>query len=213
MTSPHTDLNHVKTMSYTNSDYIACMFHIDALHFDYIEQTLKEYDIGHYLIGHEIEPYHHFHILFQGTDKIYTLFSKRIIEKFNLRGQAKSGKTRQYGKLKLIENIDKLMAYTVKDGNVRSNLPADTLAIIKEQSFKKDETKRLINKVIDELPKSQIYNDNDTLRNYIIGSLLRNTKPDFYFTRSMVEKILFLYLRQQDSNTKTTTIFNYLYSY
>lgn len=202
-------------MSYTHSDYIACIFHIDQIHFDYLEETLKEYDIGHYLIGHEVEPYHHFHVLFQGTEKMYTLFSKRIIEKFKLRGQAKQGKPRQYGKLKLIDNIDKLMSYTVKDGNVRSNLPEETLEKIKEQSFRKDETKRLIQKVLDSLPNPRNHNNpsNDSIRSCIISSLLRNTKEDFYFTRSMVEKILFLYLRQTDSNSITSAIFNYLYSY
>lgn len=198
-------------MSYTNSDYIACIFHLDALHFDYIEETLNEYDIGHYLIGHEVDPYHHFHILFQGTEKIYKNWSKRIIEKFSLRGQAKGGKARQYGKLKIINHLDKLMSYSVKDGNVRSNLPPKTLEIIKEQSYKKDETKRLINTVISELQNSGIYN-NDLLRKMIIGRLLDHTKHDFYFTRSMVEKILFLYLRQLDTNHRTNTIFNFFYS-
>lgn len=106
------------------------------------------------------------------------------------------------------------MAYTVKDGNVRSNLPADTLEIIKEQSFKKDETKRLINQVLNALPHPGNYNNtnNDALRSQIIGRLLEFTQEDFYFTRSLVEKILFLYLRRTNTHTRVSTIFNYFYS-
>lgn len=128
-------------------DYIAffCCASID--HFDYLEQTLLEYDIGLYIISHEIaEGKHtdtngsHFHFLVQMKDEDYTKFRKRVfIDKLKLKGQARNGTSRQYGKVKQIENLDRLKAYTVKDNNFRTNLTPKEIETICEQSFKKEQ--------------------------------------------------------------------------
>lgn len=120
----------------------ACMFHISLDEFDFIEDTLLEYDIGGYLIGHESEPHSHYHMLFQSNNKVYNTFSKRLVEKYGLRGQAKKGKARQYGKIKLIKDLEKLKSYTIKDGNFRSNLQPGELESYFEQSFKKKDLRK-----------------------------------------------------------------------
>lgn len=135
--------------------WIASMFHIDQTEYDFIENTLKEYDIGGYLIGHEETPYSHFHILFQGNDNIYNAFSKRLILKYNLRGKAGKDKTRQYGKIKAIKDLEKLKSYTIKDNNYRSNLSESEVNAYFEKSFKKKNHNELIDKTVlhmDELP-------------------------------------------------------------
>lgn len=127
--------------------WIACMFHIHKEEFDSIESTLLDYDIQGYLIGFEETPYHHYHLLFQGTDTIYNAFSKRLIEKYNLRGSAKQGKSRQYGRISKIKDLEKLKSYTVKDGDIRTNLSQEEVTKIIEDSFKKDKVKTLIEEI------------------------------------------------------------------
>ena len=127
------------------------MFHINLSEYDYIEDTLKEYDIGAYFIGFEEEPYHHYHILFEGNDKIYNNFSKRIVEKYKLRGKAQVGACRQYGKLKNIKDIERLKAYTVKDGCVRTNVSQKILDEYIEVSFKKESLTNTIDRIVEAL--------------------------------------------------------------
>lgn len=204
-----------KMPSYTASDYIACMFHIDEIHYDYIENTLQEYDIGNYIIGHEKTPYSHFHIMFQGTDKIYSAFSKRLVEKFELRGRSGGGKSKQYGKVKHIENVVKMASYTVKDGNVRSNMDQEELDKYKQLSYQAKEQQKLVKKILAELHKDfNIMSDDDTVKVRIVHEIITQTKEDFYFTKSLVEKIFLLFLRTCDSESSTTRtqiIYNYLY--
>lgn len=115
--------------------------------FDYLETTLQEYDIGYYLIGaenaegkHKKSEGDHFHFMAQMYPKDYNSFAKRVfIDKFKLSGRAKNGEGRQYGKVKNIEDEFKMKAYTVKDGNFRTNIPQDELEIIVAQAFKKGE--------------------------------------------------------------------------
>jgi hypothetical protein len=57
-----------------------------------------------------------------------------------LRGRAVKGEPRQYGRLKHIENLQRLKAYTIKDGNYRTNLSDLEINTLKEISFHKDET-------------------------------------------------------------------------
>lgn len=115
--------------------------------YDYLEDTLQEYDIGYYLIGAENAPGKHkksegdhFHFMVQMLPKDYNSFSKRVfIDKFKLSGRARNGEGRQYGKVKNIEDEFKMKAYTVKDGNFRTNVPTDELEIIVATAFKKGE--------------------------------------------------------------------------
>lgn len=200
--------------SYTASDYIACMFHLDEIHYDHLETTLKEYDIGNYIIGHEKTPYSHFHIMFQGTEKIYSAFSKRIVEKFDLRGRAAKGKSKEYGKVKQIENVTKMAAYTVKDGNVRSNMTQEELDKYKQMSYQAKEQIKMVNKIVASLLKDYtIMTEDDTVKLRIVQEIITNTKEDFYFTKSLVEKIFMIFLRKCDcsASTQTQVIFNYLY--
>lgn len=148
-------------------DYIAffCCASID--HFDYLEQTLLEYDIGLYIISHEIaEGKHtetngsHFHFLVQMKDEDYTKFRKRVfIDKLKLKGQARNGTSRQYGKVKQIENLDRLKAYTVKDNNFRTNLTPKEIETICSQSFKKEQELDLRDELMAYLFKEQSLRD------------------------------------------------------
>lgn len=132
-------------------NYLAFMGAIDHSHFDYLENTLKEYDIGSYIVSaeisndsHEETKGQHFHFLVEMTDKDYSRFAKRVfIDKFSLRGRAVKGKPRQYGKVGKIENLEHMKRYTVKDGDFRTNLTDTEIEELVENSFKKTEKKKL----------------------------------------------------------------------
>jgi len=133
------------------------MAHIDHEHIDYVEETLKNYDIGLYLIGMEKTDYEHLHFIVEMEEKDYHKFSKRVFkDKFNLRGRATQGAPRQYGKIKKIEDIEKAKAYTVKDGNVRTNMKQEELQKYLDKSFKKVEKQEFLDECADELEKRYI---------------------------------------------------------
>jgi len=133
------------------------MAHINHEHIDYVEETLKNYDIGLYLIGLEKTDYEHLHFLVEMEDKDYHKFSKRVFkDKFNLRGRATKGAPRQYGKIKNIEDIEKAKAYTVKDGNVRTNMKDEDLQKYLDKSFKKVEKQEFLDECVEELEKRYI---------------------------------------------------------
>ena len=145
------------------TQWIACMFHIHQDEFDYIESTLLDYDIQGYIIGHEMEPFSHYHLLFQGTNQIYNAFSKRLIEKYNLRGKAGKDQARQYGRISKIKDLEHLKSYTVKDGNYRTNLNEQEITKIIENSFKKANTLSLIDEIGMKL--SDLHNETHILTN------------------------------------------------
>lgn len=117
-----------------NDKYIAFMAHLPPKHeeepmLDYLETTLKEYDIQGYIIGEETEPYNHYHFIVQISEKDYHKFASRVFKKkYNLRGKAIKDHPRQYGKVKEIENVERMKAYTLKEGVFRTNLPGEDIA-------------------------------------------------------------------------------------
>jgi len=133
------------------------MAHLPASDSDEILEKLKEYDIGSYLIGYETEPYEHTHFLVQMTTANYHNFSKSLFkDKYNLRGQARNGLPRQYGKLKKIEDLEKMASYTIKSGNIKSNMPQDEINKYFEKSFIKKEKQKLHQEVFEHLENKNI---------------------------------------------------------
>jgi len=139
--------------------FIAFMCHAPTSEYQYLEDTLQEYNIGNYLIGHEISPYEHYHFLVEMTTADYHLFAERVFrKKFKLRGRAKDGNARQYGKIKNIEDLEKLKSYTIKDGNYRSNMPEQDVAKYFETSFKKAEKKKIYEEISEYLEENFQFN-------------------------------------------------------
>ena len=134
--------------------FMAAIFHSEA---DYVEDVLKEYKIGAYLIALETTTTahletngEHFHFLVQMDDRDYSAFSKRLfIVKYKLRGKAIKDKPRQYGKVKKIEDFNRMGAYTVKDGNIRTNMTHEQLHAFQVISFKEKEKLEFRDQVMD----------------------------------------------------------------
>lgn len=111
-----------------------------------------------YLITEEISKYshqdvsgHHFHIIADMTEKQYNNYSKRIISKLGLRGNAALGLARQYGKVK-IKELDKALSYVLKDNGTKyTNFTQEQIQEFYDKSFKKDESRDIRKEIIKRL--------------------------------------------------------------
>jgi len=172
-------------------EFIAFMCYTTIEHYDYLEETLKEYNIGTYFIGYEGEPYEHYHFLVEMPPEDYVKFRKRVfIDKLKLRGQAKSGQPRQYGKINNIKDIEKMKSYTIKEGNYRTNLEdQQELQILIDRSFSKQEK---IDKEKQILALLQVRTTEEMRRDCIqlCAEVGQNPRP----TRSRVDQLIVMKL-------------------
>ena len=118
----------------------------------------------------------------------YAKFSKRVfIQKFKLRGRATKGCPRQYGKDKDIQSLDKAAAYSIKDGNIRTNMVQERIDKLAELAYEKktdDITAKLIEYVDDNLMGNKDYSEvidfqqkMELVPTLIIGWLRHHKKP------------------------------------
>lgn len=169
---------------------IAGFFTLAEEHYDYLEDTLLTYDIGHYLIGFEITPDNkkkeHFHVLFEGTDQIWNNFSKKIVGDHNLRGKGKGNK--KYGKVKEIRDVEKMCSYTIKEGNFRGNFPEDEIQRWYSKSFSKTAKVEVRDQMLAALAKNQYQNINSLRIKAIqvLADIADNHRP----TKSSVDSLV-----------------------
>lgn len=145
-----------RQMSTAPTNFIAFMCHTQRKHYDYLEETLQEYNIGQYLIGYEASPYEHFHFIVQMTSADYHKYSERVFrKKLKLKGRwFKEGNEtfpRQYGKVSEIQDLEKMKSYTIKDGDFRSNMPEQDVQRYFENSHKKEQQNQLRDKCVEHL--------------------------------------------------------------
>jgi hypothetical protein len=120
---------------------------IRHLHMTEIHKIWDETDKGLYVVSKEISSEshqdtdgEHFHFVAEMTPIVYHAFSKRLFkDRFNLRGVAKDGLSRQYGKVKEIKDINRMIAYSLKDGDYITNISDDEIDRYKLISFAKIE--------------------------------------------------------------------------
>lgn len=148
-------------MEITNCDVFYA--HIPHSDINFIEQVISEYeDVTTYLIGLELgtqTKVEHMHFIVESVGKgWYHKFSKRIfIDKYHLNGVPKTvnGKAipKEYGKVKKVRDWDKMHAYTVKDGNIRTNMSQSVIDKYVQMSHKKSESRdytiQLLSKIDD----------------------------------------------------------------
>lgn len=144
-------------------NYLAFFAAIKHSNEEYLIETLREYSIGTYIVGketthssHKETNGEHFHFLVQMTDEDYHKYAKRVFkDKFKLTGRATKGCPRQYGKVKQIENLERMKAYTVKSKNVISNMEQEELEHIIEESFEREDKLKL---------KDELFNSLDNVK-------------------------------------------------
>lgn len=141
--------------------WIACMAHIKHTEREYLKKYIDN-RFTDYIIAYEksqkVGEHVHF-ILWAEDPQDYHKFAQNVFkQKYRLRGRAEKGKCRQYGKIKKIEDIEKMMQYTVKDGNcdykIGAHLSKDDIKQAFDKSYKKsdnyDKLEKIMLKYIDE---------------------------------------------------------------
>lgn len=129
--------------------------------------SLEQYGIGKYVIAKEItDTAHqegggeHLHFLVEIDKKNYHNFSEAIFrKKYKLRGKASAGLPRQYGMVKEIRDLPKMIAYTIKDKNYITNFDVSPYV---ELSYTKQESKP--DKIKKQKVKTWSQNTTDTIR-------------------------------------------------
>uniref|UniRef100_UPI00404AA907 hypothetical protein n=2 Tax=Pseudomonadati TaxID=3379134 RepID=UPI00404AA907 len=127
--------------------WIAFMACIEHKHREDVMNYLKSYDIGYYIVSFETSKSshaetngEHMHFVVQMSEKDYHTLTIRVFKnKYNLRGRAVDGKPRQYGKVKEIENLEKMKAYTLKEGDYETNIPDEEIEMLYSMSKSKNE--------------------------------------------------------------------------
>ncbi len=134
--------------------WIACMAHIKHDQIEYVKNYIDN-RFTEYIIGMETAPkvgeHMHFLLLTEDTSQYHKFAQNVFKQKYKLRGKAVKGKCRQYGKLKQIEDIHRMMMYTVKDKNCIIKV-TDKKAVEKamEESFEKVDNLGKLDKIMEE---------------------------------------------------------------
>lgn len=192
-------------------EYIAFMCATYHINYDYLEQTLKEYNIGLYLMASEVtQDAHketngeHFHFLVQMTDADYHKYAKRCFkDKLKLRGQARDGNPRQYGRVKKIEDIQRMGAYTIKQGNIRTNMTEQQLETYKKITFTTKDEMAYEDEMYEYLVNNAIHDSHSPyigqkLTSYqgialYVVKFIRSHKKKIYFNRNKLDKYVRYY--------------------
>uniref|UniRef100_UPI004048A5D7 hypothetical protein n=2 Tax=Pseudomonadati TaxID=3379134 RepID=UPI004048A5D7 len=164
--------------------WIAFMAAIKHEHREYMLNVLQEYDIGYYIVSFETSTSshaetdgQHMHFVVQMKEKDYHTLTIRVFKKkFGLRGRAFEGKPRQYGKVKEIENLDKMKAYTLKEGDYVTNLADAEVEKLYAMSKSKQEEEEQEDALMEHLSKIE-------LRTILIASPCRDHDMDINYTR------------------------------
>ena len=168
-------------------NYVAFFAAIKHEHSEYVYNTIKKYDVGDIIIGLEtsIDSHvqtngEHMHFCVQMTEQTYHSICKVIFKtKFKLRGQAKDGQPRQYGKVKDIKDLNLMIAYTIKDGNIITNIPDERIEEYKKLSYKKTPVKKdILEELFTHLDKTIKYQTIDScdVEIQVIGFLREHYK-------------------------------------
>lgn len=166
-------------------------------------ETLQEYGIGKYLIAHEAEPYSHYHFVIEfmeEPERNYHNFCKRIfINKYKLRGRALKDKPRQYGALKKIENIQRMMAYTLKEGNFITNIETNQIEKLIEISKQHTKYHTFREKLLKHLEEKQLHKPRP--------SIMFNYETPLPLEDKVKREVIDYYLTKQETNIKLSKAF------
>ncbi len=128
------------------SKWIAFFGCIKHEYFNEVKDVLMQYPNEGYIISKEISldahkesEGQHMHFIVKMTEDDYHRFAKRIFkQRFGLRGRAQTDLPRQYGKVKHIENLERMKAYTLKDGHFETNLSEEEIVALQQLAHKKE---------------------------------------------------------------------------
>lgn len=196
---------------------------------DYILEQINNYDPLRYLIvfEHPLGPkgYPHYHYLVWWTDKNYNAFIKKVREKYNLRGKAQKNLRKQYGRLKNIEDLEKLQTYMMKDQMTdlndekyakywRYNITDEDIEKFKKASFKKDNQTETCYKCIEYVKKNlnmiDEYQSVKIVKHLGDGMITYEDSIDY---EQQVKLLMIQFHVEKDLRINKTTINNYYIEY
>lgn len=129
------------------SKYIA--FYVDLPHKDFTQLTDKivsHYTIDKYLITAEKskkQQIEHYHFLIYCTQNTYAAIMQKLKSDYSLCGKAGKDGRRAYGKMRKIQNLERLKIYMLKDWKeyklIKTNIDKDKIEQLHALSFKRNE--------------------------------------------------------------------------
>jgi len=131
---------------------------------NYLEKYIDP--MSPYIIGletakdtHQDTSGQHYHVCCNMTDKQYDSFRNTILVKhYNLRGQAKEGKPRQYGSVRNVRDKTKMLQYTVKDKNIiYKNFTLEHIQELIESSYHRPDKRDLRKEILQYLGENYSY--------------------------------------------------------
>lgn len=199
---------------------------------NFMEKMLK-YNVGKYIVGKEIDPSshketdgEHIHVCNQMSYDEYHCFVVTVLrQQMKLRGRAIAGFCRQYGKVKHIRSLERMKAYSVKDGNVVSNVDEEELLKLKAISYKKSnhisDFWKMVDYVNDNMKShiNEYVNDIDEgkARRLVVEYMIINNDQEHNLktpTRAQIDNVVKSYVMYKSGLTqdeKVNWVINYLY--
>lgn len=129
-------------------------------HKDHIIFLLEQY-FDKYVVGFETtkDKVPHIHVLAETIPSQYQAFIAQAKRLYDLRGRATKGTRKQYGKVKIIKNLDNMVSYTIKSGNFHyRGYDQDYIQYRLDNSYEKNTLKDKFQKIVEELtPHAHLY--------------------------------------------------------
>jgi len=166
---------------------IMCFYAVSHKCKDKFMEIIKKYVTRCFIVAleksknsHKETQGEHYQCIFDMEETTYGNMNKALIKEFNLKGQARNGIGRQYGKITKdkINDIELACIYTTKEGNVISNIDQEQIKEWYEKSYMKSKNSIDLKKLIEYLDSFYIsqceykmYYGNflDEVRNHIIN--------------------------------------------
>lgn len=216
--------------------WIAFMACIEHKHREDVMNYLKSYDIGYYIVSFETSKSshaetngEHMHFVVQMSEKDYHTLTIRVFKnKYNLRGRAVDGKPRQYGKVKEIENLEKMKAYTLKEGVYETNIPDEEIEMLysmskskNEEADKEDELMKYLDDVPMKYHEQECHGVNTDAGYYrlckaVVKFYIENNKSRKGLTKAGVQGIVrkfIMYHYKGSIDMKTDWVYRILFEY
>lgn len=168
--------------------YIAFFIKTSKTNLETLEELILKYDeVVEYLIAFEQAPYDHYHFLINTNDKTYNAIIAKLKKDYELVGRARTVANqkfgKEYGRVSKINNLGKMLSYTVKDKNFKTNMEKSIIDKAIKNSFHKvpsiidyDYKKNVFEFVEGRMKEKNItYSDTDFIKIRII-EILRKDK-------------------------------------
>ena len=182
----------------TNVKWQSGFFCVAHVHVEDMHTRVQNWTRGYYVLSKEIAndahwltKGEHYHVVAQMTNDDWHSLSSAVKNKYKLNGKAINGVGRQYGKVKCINDVEKMITYCMKDNDFLTNLPDDERDRLSQLSFKP--------------PDASTYQQ--TLVN---NGLKPNKKKQVPWVQTVVDELLEKYGHDHDFSIKHESDFNNL---